>query len=460
MSNLFSRKLKMILVLAILMCFTSLFTGTAQTITSNQTGTHDGYFYTFWTDGGGSVSMTLGSGGNYSVQWSNCGNFVVGKGWNPGGSRTITWSGSASGSQYFGVYGWMQNPLVEYYIPRSGGSTTVGTYQADGTTYTLTVSQRVNKPSIEGTATFEQYFAGGGGGGSVNFGQHCDGWRSLGKSVGSQNYQVVAVEGWGGSSGSANVTVGSGGTNPTPEPTTVPTSVPTNPPQETVEPTSTPGPTSLPGSGNGLLGEYFTGTDLSNLVLTRTDPVLDMDWGQGSPDESISSDNFSIRWTGKIEARSSETYTITTRSDDGMRVWINNQQIINDWSEHAASADTEVSGTVSMQMGQQYDIRVEYFESGGDASVQLYWSAPAISRQIIPQSQLYSENVQQENLGDVNNDGQINIVDALLTAQYSVGLSPSNFDVNRADVDCNGTISIVDALLIAQYAVGLVSSFC
>jgi O-glycosyl hydrolase len=66
----------------------------------------------------------------------------------------------------------------------------------------------------------------------------------------------------------------------------------------------------------------------------------------------------------------------------------------------------------------------------------------------------------QENLGDVNNNGAIDIVDALLVAQYYVGLNPSNFDQGRADVNCNGNIDIVDALLIAQYYVGLIDQFC
>jgi endo-1,4-beta-xylanase len=183
MSNVFSKKSNMILVLVIVMCF-SMFTASAQTITSNSTGNQGGYWWTFWTDGGGSVSMNLGSGGYFSVQWSNCGNFVCGKGWSTGSeSRTITWSSSGN-AQYIGLYGWMQNPLVEYYIPRSGG-TNRGTYQADGRTYTLYTNTRVNMPSIEGTKTFEQYFCGGGGG-SVNFGQHCNGWRSLGMGVGSK----------------------------------------------------------------------------------------------------------------------------------------------------------------------------------------------------------------------------------------------------------------------------------
>lgn len=63
-------------------------------------------------------------------------------------------------------------------------------------------------------------------------------------------------------------------------------------------------------------------------------------------------------------------------------------------------------------------------------------------------------------LGDVNNNGVIDIVDALLTAQYYVGLNPPQFIRENADVNCNGTVDIVDALLIAQYYVGLISEFC
>ena len=62
--------------------------------------------------------------------------------------------------------------------------------------------------------------------------------------------------------------------------------------------------------------------------------------------------------------------------------------------------------------------------------------------------------------GDVNGDSIIDIVDALLTAQYYVGLDPQNFNPDAADVDCNGSIDIIDALLVAQYYVGIISSFC
>src|SRR4051794_2595591 len=64
-----------------------------RTITSNQTGTHNGYFFSYWKDSG-NVNMTLGSGGNYSVSWNGINNTVVGKGWKPGSSHTVNYSGS------------------------------------------------------------------------------------------------------------------------------------------------------------------------------------------------------------------------------------------------------------------------------------------------------------------------------------------------------------------------------
>jgi hypothetical protein len=64
-----------------------------------------------------------------------------------------------------------------------------------------------------------------------------------------------------------------------------------------------------------------------------------------------------------------------------------------------------------------------------------------------------------QTLGDVNRSGGIDIVDALLTAQYYVGLNPQNFDAAYADVNCSGSIDIVDALLIAQFYVGLITTF-
>lgn len=158
-----------------------------------------------WTNGQGTVTYQNLSGGHYKVNWSNVGNFVAGKGYNPSGSRTMTWSGYASNAQWFGVYGWLTGPLVEYYVGRGGG-TSKGSYNTSKGTYTL-YTKSVTGPSIQGNTTFTQYNCSGNGSSGINLAEHFAGWRQLGQSVGSTNYCIVATEGWGNSSGSADVTV-------------------------------------------------------------------------------------------------------------------------------------------------------------------------------------------------------------------------------------------------------------
>lgn len=213
----------------------------------------------------------------------------------------------------------MRNPLIEYYIGKSGGSSK-GTYSCNGRSYTIEIYRQRGKPSIVGTADFDQYNCRGSRDSPVDMGCHFDAWRNLGVAVGTHDYQVVMAEGFGGSSGNASISVSDAnwythwtnggsvnfectgsGTNPTPNPTgtptptgttgptETPTSVPTATPVPTVKPT--PPPSINPGNGDGLLGEYYNDTNFSNLVLSRIDSVLDMNWGGGSPASSIPENN-------------------------------------------------------------------------------------------------------------------------------------------------------------------------
>lgn len=197
-------------------------TGHAQTITSNQTGSHGGYFYSFWKDTG-SATMTLGSGGNYNVTWNlGGGNLVCGKGWSTGSSsRRVGYNAGIwqpSGNAYLTLYGWTTSPLIEYYVVDSWGSWrppgngSSGSVSSDGGSYSLHRTQRVNAPSIQGTQTFYQYWSvrnskrGTGSNVAITFGNHVNAWRNRGWNLGNHNYQIMATEGFQ-SSGRSNLTV-------------------------------------------------------------------------------------------------------------------------------------------------------------------------------------------------------------------------------------------------------------
>ena len=140
------------------------------------------------------------------------------------------------------------------------------------------------------------------------------------------------------------------------------------------------------GNGAGLTGAYYDTMDFSGTAFFRTDAAVDFDWGAGSPDSSIAPDTFSIRWTGLLEAQVSETYTFYTRTDDGLRLWVNGQLLIDAWVNQSAA---EWSGQIDLVAGQPVEITMEYYENSGDAVAELRWSSASTPKEIIPTSQLF-----------------------------------------------------------------------
>jgi len=140
------------------------------------------------------------------------------------------------------------------------------------------------------------------------------------------------------------------------------------------------------GLGGGVKGQYFQGMNFNTLMLTRTDPQIDFNWGDpGGPDPAVGDDQFSARWTGQVEAAFTETYTFYTNSDDGVRLWIGGQQLVNNWTNHAP---TENKGTIDLVAGNTYSLQMEYYEDGVGAVAELRWSSPRTPKQVIPQAAL------------------------------------------------------------------------
>jgi endo-1,4-beta-xylanase len=181
-----------------------------------RTGTHDGFHYTFWKDGG-SACITLGAKGGYTLEYDlGRGNLVAGKGWRVGSvKRRIGYHAAEfvpGTNSYLALYGWSADPLIEYYVvdnwgsnftPPGEGAPVLGTIEADGGTYRIYRTQRVQKPSIRGTQTFYQYWSVRtekrpiGVDQTIDFPTHVSAWKGVGLELGKMDYQVMATEGYG-----------------------------------------------------------------------------------------------------------------------------------------------------------------------------------------------------------------------------------------------------------------------
>jgi len=143
------------------------------------------------------------------------------------------------------------------------------------------------------------------------------------------------------------------------------------------------------GAGVGLYGEYFNNKTLTGTpVLSRTDATINFNWSNSSPMQVVNSDSFSVRWTGYVLPEFSDDYVFYVKSSDGARLWVNNQLIIDRWVDQATATE-RISTTITLVAGVRYDIKLEYYDNTGAASVELRWVCNMQPKQIIPASRLY-----------------------------------------------------------------------
>ncbi|MET3493828.1 PilC/PilY family type IV pilus protein [Variovorax boronicumulans] len=129
-------------------------------------------------------------------------------------------------------------------------------------------------------------------------------------------------------------------------------------------------------SGASLKGEYYNAANKSLIgapTVTVNQDNGDHEWGNGAPVTGIGADNFAARFTGSFIAPATGNYTFRVRADDGVRLWVGGQLRIDKWIDQGP---TNYDATVALTAGQSFDVKVEYYENGGGAVMQLLWKRP------------------------------------------------------------------------------------
>jgi len=189
------------------------------------------------------------------------------------------------------------------------------------------------------------------------------------------------------------------------------------------------------GGGTGLSGTYFNNANLTAPVFTRIDPVINFNWGSGSPGGGIAAQTFSARWEGEILPEFSQTYMFRTTTDDGVRLWVNGQQIIDQWIGQGVTLHT---GTINLAGNTKVSVKMEYYEATGAASAKLEWSSASQPWEVIPQKLLFptlvNNNAPTVSLTTVTNDvsGPYNV--NIMFSEPVTGLALNDFTISNASV--------------------------
>jgi hypothetical protein len=139
-----------------------------------------------------------------------------------------------------------------------------------------------------------------------------------------------------------------------------------------------------PTAGADLRAEWFSEVDLTGPVLDRSeDTEIDHYWGFTDP--VWVDDTFSVRWTGRIQPHHSQRHTFYVTSDDGVRLWIDGKLVVDNWTPHTVTEDT---GEIDLVGGRQHDLRLEFFDSYGEATIKLEWESASTPREVVPAERL------------------------------------------------------------------------
>ncbi|HEX7294712.1 MAG TPA: glycoside hydrolase family 3 C-terminal domain-containing protein, partial [Pyrinomonadaceae bacterium] len=134
----------------------------------------------------------------------------------------------------------------------------------------------------------------------------------------------------------------------------------------------------------GVKAEYFNNTELRGPPATvRTDQRIDFNWGRYQPTPQLSENSFSVRWTGKLKPTESGIYTLGFTADDGARLYLDGQLIVDAWEKNPTKTVTK---EIALEAGRSYDLRMEYFQNNREAVAKLVWSYPRLAERMIEEA--------------------------------------------------------------------------
>ncbi|WP_081926907.1 endo-1,4-beta-xylanase [Pseudobacteroides cellulosolvens] len=451
-------KRKLMVILAFLFCLTIVFPVNVQaatTLTSNATGTIDGYNYEYWKDNG-TGTMTLNGGGTFSCSWSNINNILFRTGkklgstkaWQDYNGITIDYACNyqPNGNSYMAVYGWTEDPLVEYYIidsygtwkPPGNGIPMKGTITVDGRTYEVYQNSRTG-PSIKGdNTTFQQYWSictSKRTSGTISVSEHFKAWEAKGMKMGKMYEVSMVVEGYQ-SSGKAdmtkmNLTFGpspsSSTSNPSPTPTRPTTSSTTkisafdtieaenynDYSSSTIEKIGT-------GDGNGV-GYIENG---NNLVFKN------VDFGSGA-----------TSFKARIAGESNTDIQLRLGSPTGTLLGTLSVAPTGSWDtyEEQSCNISKATGVNDLYLVFSGPVNIDWFTFGSGTS-------PSTPPSTIPSTIPSGSSLK----GDLNNDGVINMADVILLATKFNSVAGDGKYVASYDLNSDGSINMADVIIIAS----------
>lgn len=141
--------------------------------------------------------------------------------------------------------------------------------------------------------------------------------------------------------------------------------------------------------GTGLRAEYFEGENFEILRAVHPAENVNFDWGERAPDPAVPADHFSVRWTGWLEAPTTDDYTFSAQVDDGVRLRIDNETIIDEWHRVSHYPTEHKGGSKRLTAGVRYPITADYFEYDSPAAIRLLWERPGKPRELISRTALY-----------------------------------------------------------------------